>query len=128
MATLLVGLGLATAGCGSGEGGSQTTATTEAQAAGTDASAATGPGAVRGDPVAGKSVFTGISGCAGCHTLRDAGSTSTVASNLDESRPSEQLIRDVVANGKGAMPSYKRQLDEQQIADVAAYVSSVTGR
>jgi mono/diheme cytochrome c family protein len=31
-----------------------------------------------------------------------------------------------VTNGQGAMPSFKDSLSEQQIQDVAAYVSSVT--
>ena len=34
---------------------------------------------------------------------------------------------DRVTNGAGAMPAFEGQLSEQQIADVAAYVSSVAG-
>jgi mono/diheme cytochrome c family protein len=33
-----------------------------------------------------------------------------------------------VTNGQGAMPPFKGQLDATQIADVAAYVSSVAGK
>jgi mono/diheme cytochrome c family protein len=33
-----------------------------------------------------------------------------------------------VTNGGGAMPAYGDQLSEQQISDVAAYVSSVAGQ
>jgi mono/diheme cytochrome c family protein len=33
-----------------------------------------------------------------------------------------------VTNGKGAMPSFKGQLTDTQIQDVAAYVSSVAGK
>ena len=37
------------------------------------------------------------------------------------------LVVERVTNGAGAMPSFKGQLSEKQIADVAAYVSSVAG-
>jgi mono/diheme cytochrome c family protein len=41
-------------------------------------------GAVSGTtPAAGKAVFTGIGGCASCHTLGAAGATGTVGPNLD---------------------------------------------
>src|SRR5262245_9459540 len=38
----------------------------------------TSAGPPKGDPVAGKAIFLGTSGCTGCHTLADAGSTGTV--------------------------------------------------
>ena len=38
-----------------------------------------------------------------------------------------ELVVDRVTNGAGAMPSFEDQLDEQQIADVAAYVVESTG-
>ena len=41
-----------------------------------------------------------------------------------ERRPREERV----TNGKGVMPPFKGQLDETQIADVAAYVSSVAGK
>lgn len=79
-----------------------------------------------GDAAAGKTVFESA-GCASCHTLADAGATGTVGPNLDESMPSVSLVVDRVTNGMGAMPSFSDQLSEQQIQDVAAYVSSVAG-
>ncbi len=84
--------------------------------------------AAEGDPVAGKEVFLGASACGGCHTLADAGATGTVGPNLDESQPSAELVVDRVTNGQGGMPSFSSSLSEQQIADVAAYVSSVAGQ
>ena len=83
--------------------------------------------AAEGDPVAGKEVFLGSSACGGCHTLADAGSTGAVGPNLDEAMPSYELALDRVTNGQGGMPSFSSTLSEQQIADVAAYVSSVAG-
>jgi mono/diheme cytochrome c family protein len=80
------------------------------------------------DPVAGKAIFTGASGCTGCHTLADAGSSGTVGPNLDDAMPSFDLAFDRVTNGQGAMPSFKTSLTDQQRADVAAYVSSVAGK
>jgi mono/diheme cytochrome c family protein len=79
------------------------------------------------DVVAGKEVFESA-GCVGCHTLADAGATGTVGPNLDEAKPSAELVVTRVTNGMGAMPPFKGQLSDQQIKDVAAYVSSVAGK
>jgi mono/diheme cytochrome c family protein len=78
------------------------------------------------DVVAGKEVFA-TAGCVSCHTLADAGATGTVGPNLDQAKPPSALVMMRVTNGKGVMPSFKGQLTEQQIKDVAAYVSSVAG-
>ena len=79
-----------------------------------------------GDAAAGKEVFAS-EGCGSCHTLADAQASGNVGPNLDTSKPSTQLVIDRVTNGKGAMPSFGDSLSEAQIADVAAYVSSVAG-
>jgi mono/diheme cytochrome c family protein len=79
-----------------------------------------------GDAAAGKQVFESA-GCVACHTLADAGSTGTVGPNLDDAKPPATLVVTRVTNGAGAMPSFKDKLTEQQIHDVAAYVSSVAG-
>ena len=100
------------AGCGGGSGASG------------DAS----PTTTTTRTVTGREVFLGASGCGGCHTLADAGATGTYASNLDELRPSEARVREVVANGTAAMPAYDKTLTEREIADLATYVSSVAGR
>ena len=81
-----------------------------------------------GDPVAGKAVFLGASGCTGCHTLADAGSTGTVGPNLDDAMPSFELAYDRVTNGQGGMPSFKGQLSEAQIEAVATFVSENAGK
>ena len=80
----------------------------------------------QGDPVAGKAVFTSA-GCASCHTLADAGTTGTVGPNLDAVKPSYDKVVVQVTNGGGGMPPFKGTLSEQQIQDVAVYVSSVAG-
>jgi cytochrome c553 len=91
--------------------------------------AETGPaesGPAAGDAAAGKAVFTSA-GCVSCHTLADAGASGTVGPNLDEAKPSAELVVERVTNGKGVMPSFKGKLSEKQIQDVAAYVSSAAG-
>ncbi len=151
------GLGLAAAGCGSekdqtaapetvqGSVPAQTTEqeTTESQATDTTETTTgsasnetetetgttdTAPPAAQGDPVAGKAVFTGTSGCTSCHTLADAGSTGNIGPNLDDAKPDAALVTQRVTNGQGVMPPFKDSLTAQQIADVAAYVSSVAGK
>lgn len=84
-------------------------------------------GGGKGDAAAGKSVFASA-GCVGCHTLADAGSNGNVGPNLDDAKPPYALVIMRVTNGKGVMPSFKGQLSDQQIKDVATYVSSVAGK
>ena len=78
-----------------------------------------------GDAAAGKEVFASA-GCGACHTLSDAGTSGAVGPNLDEARPSFDKVVERVTNGSGAMPPFKDRLTEQQIRDVAAYVSETT--
>jgi mono/diheme cytochrome c family protein len=116
---LLAAFGVAVAGCGGGEETTPTPNTVEGTLS-TEAE-------VTGNAEAGKAVFASA-GCGGCHTLQDANATGNVGPNLDDAKPSEELVTDRVTNGKGVMPSFKGQLTDQQIADVAAYVSSVAGQ
>jgi mono/diheme cytochrome c family protein len=106
------------------------TDTTETETTGTDTTETTTTetgGAGEGDPVAGKEVFLGSAGCGTCHTLADAGTSGTVGPNLDDSKPSVDLAVDRVTNGAGAMPPFADSLSEQQIRDVATYVSQAAG-
>jgi cytochrome c6 len=80
-----------------------------------------------GDAAAGKAVFTGDGGCGGCHTLKDAGTSGQVGPVLDEAKPSLSLAVKRVTLGAGAMPSFKGQLSDKQIADVTAYVVKASG-
>jgi mono/diheme cytochrome c family protein len=88
--------------------------------------AVAGTGATAERPTDGKSIFTTT--CGACHTLTDAGTSGAVGPNLDEARPSRELVVDRVTNGKGAMPSFKDSLEPAQIQAVADYVSSAAGR
>ena len=80
-----------------------------------------------GNAQAGEAVFM-EQGCGGCHTLAAAGSNGQVGPNLDDAKPSSDLVVERVTNGMGAMPSFKGELSEQQIKDVAAYVSENAGK
>ena len=82
------------------------------------------PGAA-GVSAAGKVAFT--ESCGGCHTLADAGTAGSIGPNLDDRPPSVDLVSERVTNGQGAMPAFSGTLTATQIADVAAYVSSVAG-
>ena len=130
LATLLAAIGVAVAGCGGEEEATPSPQTVTGTTTGppTTTTTTTTTQAPKGDPVAGKAVFTGSAGCTGCHTLQDAGSTGTVGPNLDQAMPPASLVVDRVTNGKGVMPSFKGTLTPTQIADVAAYVSSVAGK
>ena len=117
---------LAAAGCGS-EG---VTTPTPETVIGSVPQAAQEPATpafkLKGDPAAGKKTFESA-GCSGCHTLSDANATGTVGPNLDQAKPDYRLATARVTNGKGVMPSFKGQLSDQQIADVASYVVTATG-
>ena len=120
IALLAIVLGLLAAGC---LDGTDTTATPETVVG--NVPEATTP-VLTGDATAGKAVFTS-QGCGGCHTLAAAGATGKVGPNLDEKKPPTELVVARVTKGKGAMPPFGEQLDAQQIADVAAYITQSTG-
>src|SRR5581483_1291814 len=67
-----------------------------------------GGSAVKGDPAAGKQVFTSA-GCTGCHTLKAAAS----------------VVHQVEVGG-GPMPAFKGTLSATQIQNVAAFVYTST--
>jgi mono/diheme cytochrome c family protein len=102
-------------------------ATTTAPETPAPATTAPAPAAPAGDAAAGKTVFE-TAGCTSCHTLKAANATGTVGPNLDQAMPPAALVIDRVTNGKGVMPSFKGQLSEKQIQDVAAFVSTSAGK
>src|SRR6266511_2299014 len=80
-----------------------------------------------GNPKAGRQLFA--ANCGGCHTLKVAGTSGTIGPNLDQVKLPLSLVLDRVTNGRGAMPSFRQQLSEQQIEDVATFVvASTSGR
>ena len=83
-------------------------------------------GAAGGDAEAGKAVFASA-GCGGCHTLADSNASGSIGPNLDDVQPAEDQVAEKVRAGGGGMPSFEGRLSDQEIQDVAAYVSSVAG-
>ena len=83
-------------------------------------SAGTGPNA------AGREVFVS-SGCGGCHTLSAAAATGDVGPNLDQVKPSTDLVVARVTDGQGAMPAFGDKLSKEQIEAIADYIVKSTG-
>ena len=108
LAVVATALATAVAGCG-GDGDTTEVSTT---------TSTTGSG----DAAAGKEVFASA-GCGGCHTFSAAGSSGSVGPNLDDASPSYDHVVTQVTEGGGAMPSFRDELTNQQIQDVAAFVS-----
>jgi mono/diheme cytochrome c family protein len=126
---LLVPLAVLVAGCDTSKPGEKTGSPLPTTVVGTLPTVVkqTVPAAYKkGDATAGKHVFL-TAGCSGCHTLQDAGSTGTVGPNLDQAKPALSLVFARVTEGAGAMPSFKSQLSQTQIADVIAYVVKASG-
>jgi mono/diheme cytochrome c family protein len=120
---------LVAAGCSDSKPGGKTVSPLPTQVVGTvpQQQVATVPAQYKnGDAAAGKSVFASA-GCSGCHTLKDANAHGNVGPNLDDAKPPLSLVVTRVTKGAGAMPSFKGQLSDKQIADVAAYVVKATG-
>jgi mono/diheme cytochrome c family protein len=125
-ALLLAVLALAVVGCG----GEEVTATPETVEG--EIPTDTGPAGdlpaleLTGDAANGESIFAS-SGCGGCHTLAAAGAAGAVGPNLDEAKPSYELVVERVTLGLGGMPAFGDQLEPQEIADVAQYVADSAG-
>jgi mono/diheme cytochrome c family protein len=93
-----------------------------------------------GDPAAGKEIFTTTAQppCSSCHTLEEAGATQTIGPNLDEVLKGKDaaFIHESIVDPKaevatgyqpGIMPdTYGEQLDEQQLADLVAFLVQAT--
>ena len=140
LALLALALGLLGAGC---LDGTETTATADT-VVGTLPTTTTDTSdlpalALKGDPTAGKAVFTSA-GCVGCHTLADAGATGTVGPNLagiasrtkiaggavTNSGPADlkKWIMDPAADKPGtAMP--KVPLTDDELNDIVAFLETL---
>ncbi len=78
-------------------------------------------------PTAGERVFD-EAGCGDCHALDAAGSSGRTGPDLDEVRPSAAEVEQQVREGGGGMPSFEDDLSDEQIRDVAEFVSSSASR
>ena len=126
LALLLGALALGLAGCGGEDDDTAAppeppSLTEQATTDGDDDEAAG-----EGDAEAGAEVYASA-GCGGCHTLAAAGSSGTVGPNLDDADPRFDEAVEQITNGGDGMPAFKDQLTEEQIRDVAAYVTESAG-
>jgi cytochrome c oxidase subunit II len=125
-ALLIVFFGLLLAGCG-GEKTVSPTGPVEG----------TLPKAEKGNPAAGKKVFSD-NGCGGCHTFKEAGTNGKVGPDLDEALKGkdEAFIKESITDpnaevasgfGPGIMPQdYGSQLTAQQLADLVAFLQQAS--
>ena len=79
-------------------------------------------GGGEGDPEAGADVYASA-GCGNCHVLEAAGSSGSVGPNLDESDLDYEGAVQQIRTGGGGMPPYEGQLSDEEIANVAAFVT-----
>jgi quinohemoprotein ethanol dehydrogenase len=77
--------------------------------------------ATAGDATAGKAVWS--DNCAGCHGLAGNGGNGGPSLVDNPAAADPEKVQAQVTNGGGGMPSFKDTLTQQQINDVAAYVS-----
>ena len=125
LALILGALALVGAGCGGGDDESSPPPATETSGGAeptTGGGETTTCGGTTGDATNGEAVFASA-GCGGCHTFSKAGSSGSIGPDLDDAAPSFDKVVTQVTNGGGPMPSFKDQLSEQEIRDVAAFVS-----
>jgi alcohol dehydrogenase (cytochrome c) len=93
-----------------------------APGAGTGTEHAGEGGTTTGDAAAGKTVFS--DNCAGCHGALGTGGNGGPDLTAIPSAKDKATVVKQVTNGGGGMPAFKGQLTEQQIQDVATYVTS----
>ena len=74
----------------------------------------------------GKEIFLNEGNCASCHTLSDAKSIAAIGPNLNEIRPTLEVVLGTVTNGIGVMPAYQDILTKEEIEAVAHYVSKAS--
>jgi mono/diheme cytochrome c family protein len=76
----------------------------------------------------GRDVFANY-GCGGCHSLADAGVTGHVGPAFDgDANLSEPFVADRVTNGQGPMPAFGGQMQPEEVAALAYYVTHAAAK
>ena len=79
--------------------------------------------------IKGLEIFNETAGCAGCHTLKAAGSDANIGPNLDTVTLTEELVKEMVTHGLGVMPAYGEGiLTKEEIDIVSFYVANSAGK
>ena len=110
--------------CGSESDGGGDSGTDTGTDTGGDSGAAA-IAALTGDAATGETVYT--NSCAFCHTATGGENGTTPALTARVSSLSKEAIIETVLNGSGSMPGFASTLEDQQVADVVAYVQSAFG-
>ena len=76
----------------------------------------------------GREIFLNQGNCASCHALSDVNSSANIGPNLNEIRPSLEIVLAIVKDGRGVMPSYQDILSSDEIKAVAHYVSKASNQ
>lgn len=94
------------------------------------AAAASPDSAASGDAAAGKALFTGKLGCYGCHGQAGGGGMGpSLADKTWIYGGDAAAISESIHNGRpGGMPAFGSNASEQEIADVVAYVMSLSAK
>ena len=96
-----------------------------AQDGGKPASTPPAPGDAAAKIAKGRTLFADY-GCGSCHALADAGATGRVGPSFDgDTSLTEAFVINRVTNGQGAMPAFGGQLSDEEIGDIAAYLTHV---
>jgi cytochrome c551/c552 len=117
--------------------GNPSTSSSSTSSSSTGGSTSTGGG----NAANGKAVFTGSSGCSGCHTFTAAGATGTVGPNLDSlssdaqkaGQPLDQFVMTSITDpnkfiapgfSAGTMPTtFGTTLSQSDLADLVAFIT-----
>ena len=77
----------------------------------------------------GKALFIteAVPACAICHTLADAGAEGSIGPDLNELKPTKEVVLKVLKEGMGVMPSFAETMSNEDMEAVADYIVSVTG-
>ena len=80
--------------------------------------------------VLGLDIFNNKAMCSSCHVLKAAGSTGNIGPDLDDLKPLEEQVRDVVTEGLGVMPAFGEEgiLSKEEIDIVSFYVANSSGK
>ena len=65
--------------------------------------------------------------CSTCHTFADAGTAGNVGPNLTQNAVDYETALGLIVNGKGGMPAFSGQYNEDQISCLAGYVATHSG-
>ena len=76
--------------------------------------------------VLGLDIFNNKANCSSCHVLKAAGSTGSIGPDLDDLKPLEEQVREVVIEGLGVMPAFGEEglLTLKEIDAVSFYVAN----